>query len=135
MRFKKARAWVEGTPGAAQPRCQGLVGWIQPRLSSQPGARRRLLVARGPSAPASFLPVSPARRLAPGHQPPAPAAELRRTGALAALSAAWAEDGDSWMKPPGSASCCQTRAQLSKIMSAQPTCISLSFALRERRFL
>lgn len=36
---------------------------------------------------------------------------------------------------PGPGSCSQARAQLSQIMSAQPTCISSCFALREKRFL
>lgn len=113
-----------------------------PPWAAQPGRQDRLDGPNRVSVPSLGTPVapvwlegwlsslSPALPTSRGPQ----AGLLSHMGMLAPWSAASTGDGDSWMEPPGPVSC-QARAQLSKIMSAQPTCISSCFALREKRFL
>lgn len=135
MCFKRHVPGEPSAPRAAQP---GHQGWMDgPNRGSVPSLGTPL--ARGPPVLPVFLPMwlerwlsslTPARPTSRGPQ----AGLLSHMGMLAPWSAASTGDGDSCMEPPGPGSC-QARAQLSKIMSAQPTCISSCFALREKRFL
>lgn len=136
MCFKRHIPGEPPPPRAAQPGHQDLVGWTQTWLSSQPGD------TTGSGSPwTACFPLSVAGKVALVPCPACPTSRcpqaglLSHMGMLAPWSAAATGDGDSWMEPPGPVSCCQAPAQLSKIMSAQPTCISSCFALREKRFL